>query len=87
MSSFPQGSPVTITAVVENAEGVVVPDVLTWTTTAGTLTTDATGLVSTVVDAPIGDVTVTASDSIGVTGSVVFTVVDATPASITLTAS
>jgi hypothetical protein len=84
---FPAGQQRTITAAVDNAEGVPVPDTLSWSASSGTLTVAADTLSATLDNAAIGTVTVTASDAAGVTGSVEFEIVDGTPASITLTAA
>lgn len=85
---FPAGQSIALTAVVDNAEGVAVPDTLTWTSTAGTVTADdASTLTATLVNAPVGSVTVTATDPNGLSGSVTFDVTDNAPSSITVTAA
>jgi hypothetical protein len=88
MSSYPAGSPVYLTAAVTNAEGVAVTDTVTWSASAGTVSADpANALWATLVNAPLGDVTVTATTSNGLTATDTVTIVDGTPAAITLTDS
>jgi hypothetical protein len=77
----------TILAEVTNAKGVSVPDTLSWSASAGTISPAADTLSATLDNAPVGEVTVSVSDASGLTASVVFDVVDETPASITLTVS
>jgi len=84
---FPAGQPRTITAAVTNAEGVAVPDTLSWSANSGTLTVAPDTLSATLDNAAIGTVTVSVNDAISVTASVSFDVVDATPAAIALTVS
>jgi hypothetical protein len=87
---IPAGQTIALTAVVDNAEGQPVPDTLSWTATAGTVTAnpdDPSTLTATLANAPVGTVTVTATDAAGVTGSLELDIVDATPASITLSAA
>ncbi|HVU37633.1 MAG TPA: QueG-associated DUF1730 domain-containing protein [Opitutales bacterium] len=74
-----------ITATVTNAEGASVPDTLTWTATSGTITPSADTLSATLDNAAVGTVTVTATDTTGLTASVEFEIVDSTPAAISLT--
>lgn len=81
---FPIGQR-TITAVVDNAEGAPVADTLSWTASSGTLTVAADTLSATLDNAAVGTVTVSVTDSAGLTASVEFDVVDAAPASIALT--
>ncbi len=71
MTTFAPGQTITFAAVSDNAEGAPVGD----TTTV------------TISDAPLGDVTVTATDPAGLSGSVTVTVADQTPATVTVTAS
>lgn len=80
---FPVGQR-TITATVTNAEGVTIPDTLSWSASSGTLTVAGDTLSAILDNAAIGTVTVTATDAAGVSGSVEFDVVDATPAAIAL---
>lgn len=87
MSSFAPGQTITFTAVSDNAENVVVADTYSWSTTAGTIVPGADTTTVTISDAPLGDLTVTATDPAGLSGSVVATVADQTPASVTVTAS
>lgn len=85
---FPAGTTIDLTAMVDNAEGVAVPDSLTWSASAGTVTpSDATTLTATLVNAPIGTVTVTATDANGLSGSLAVDVVDNVPASISISAA
>lgn len=81
---FPVGQR-TITATVKNAEGASVPDTLSWSATSGTLTPSADTLSATLDNAAVGTVTVSVTDTAGLTADVVFDVVDSTPASIELT--
>lgn len=83
---FPVGQR-TITAAVTNNAGVSVPDTLSWTATAGTITAAPDTLSATLDNAPVGEVTVSVTDPAGLTAQVVFDVVDETPASIALTVS
>lgn len=83
VQQFPVG-PRTITATVTNAAGLNVPDSLSWTATAGTINPAADTLSATLVNAPVGPVTVNATDGT-LTASVDFDVVDETPAALSLT--
>lgn len=85
--SFAPGQTITFTAASENAEQQPVADTYTWTTTAGTIVDGADSNTVTISDAPLGDLTVTATDPAGLSGSVTVTVADQTPASVTVTAS
>jgi hypothetical protein len=87
MSSFAPGATITFTAVSDNAEQQPVADTYTWATTAGTIVSGADSTTITISDAPLGDVTVTATDPAGLAGSVTVTVADQTPASVTVTAA
>jgi hypothetical protein len=87
---IPAGQTIALTAVVDNAEGQPVPDTLSWTATAGTVTAnpdDPSTLTATLANAPVGTVTVTVTDPTGVTGTLELDIVDSTPASITLSAA
>lgn len=81
---FPVGQR-TITATVTNAEGAPVPDTLSWSATSGTLTPAADTLSATLDNAAIGSVTVSVTDTDGLSKSVTFDVVDSAPANIDLT--
>jgi len=86
MATYTPGTPVDFTADVKNAELQDITDQVTWSTTAGTLTPDADNpLVAHLTDAPLGDVTVTATTSNGIPASDTATFADQTPASISLT--
>lgn len=88
--SFAPGATITFTAASANNTGLTVPDTYTWTTTAGTIVPGADTTVITISDAPLGDVTATATDPLGLAGSgtaTVAEVVDETPASVTVTVS
>lgn len=88
MSSYAQGAPVYLTAAVTNAEQAPISDAVSWSASAGTVTADpANPLWATLVNAPLGDVTVTATTSNGIQASDTVTIVDNTPAAITLTDS
>lgn len=87
VSSFAPGAIITFTAVSDNAEQQPVADTYTWATTAGTIVSGADSTTVTISDAPLGDVTVTATDPAGLSGSVTVTVADQTPATVTVTAS
>lgn len=95
MASFAPGKPITFTATTDNAEGVALatdetgqPFTYTWTTTAGTLVAGADSTTVTISDAPLGDVTVTATNNLGfVSLPCVATVADQTPTQVTVTAS
>ena len=87
MSSFAPGATITFTAVTDNAEGAPVTDTYTWSTTAGTIVDGPDNTTVTISDAPLGDLTVTATDTAGLSGSATVTVADQTPASVTVTAS
>ncbi len=87
MTTFAPGQTITFAAVSDNAEGAPVGDTYTWATTAGTIVAGADTTTVTISDAPLGDVTVTATDPAGLSGSVTVTVADQTPATVTVTAS
>jgi hypothetical protein len=88
MASYTLGVPVYFTAAVENAEQVPVADALSWSATAGTVSADpANPLWATLVNAPLGDVTVTATTSNGLTATDTVTIVDNVPATVSLTDS
>jgi hypothetical protein len=87
MTTFAPGQTITFTAVSDNAEGQPVADTYTWSTTTGTIVDGADSTTVTISDAPLGDLTVTATDPTGLTGEVTVTVADQTPASVTVTAS
>lgn len=84
---FPANEPIVITADVENNEHVPVTDTLTWSASGGTLTPDPTTLTATLTGAPLGDVTVSVVDPLGLTADLTVTIVDNTPASISLSAA
>lgn len=93
MSKAP-GETITFTATTDNAEGVALaadangqPFTYTWETTAGTIVPGADTTTITVSDAPLGDVTATATGSAGFVGSATETVADQTPTSVNVTAS
>lgn len=87
MTTYAPGATATFTAVANNAEGQPVTDTYTWATTVGTIVDGADTTTVTISDAPLGDLTVTATDLNGITGSVTVTIADQTPASVTVTAS
>lgn len=94
MSDFAPGTTITFTAATLNAEGVPLttdtngqPFTYTWTTTAGTIAPGPDTTTITISDAPLGDVTATATDNAGFTGQTTATVADQTPATVTVTAS
>lgn len=87
MSTFAPGQTITFTAASANAEGVAVTDTYTWATTAGTIVDGTDSTIVTISDAPLGDLTVTATDPAGLAGSVTVTVADDTPTTVTVTAS
>ena len=89
MSDFTLGQPVYATAAVSNAEGVALTgDTGTWTSTAGTITADATNPEqATLVNAPVGDFTVTYTTANGVVATATGTVVDSVPASASVSLS
>lgn len=88
-NTYPLGSSPRFTAAVANAEGAVLPGTpVSWTATAGTLVSDPTNPDARILtNAPLGDVTVTATTDNGVSGSDTITIVDSTPASVTVTDS
>lgn len=86
-TQFPAGKDIVITADVENAEHVPVPDSLSWTAGAGVLTPSPDTLTATLSGAPIGDVTISVVDPLGITADLTVTVVDDTPATISLSAA
>lgn len=85
--SFAPGATITFTAVSDNAEGMAVADTYTWTSDAGTIVPGPDSSTITISDAPLGDVTATATDPLGLTASATATVADDTPASVTVTVS
>lgn len=85
--SFAPGATITFTATSQNAESVDVPDTYEWTTTAGTIVPGPDSSTITISDAPLGDVTVTATDPLGLSGNITATVADPTPVTVTVTAS
>jgi hypothetical protein len=85
--SFAPGAPITFTATSQNAESVDVPDTYEWTTTAGTIVPGPDSTTVTISDAPLGDLTVTATDPLGISGQTTVTVADQTPFAVTVTAS
>lgn len=88
MSSYALGAPVYLTAAVTNAEQTPITDTVSWSASAGTVTADPSNpLWATLVNAPLGDVTVTATTSNGIAAQDTVTIVDNTPAAITLTDS
>ncbi len=88
MSSYPLGAPVYLTAAVTNAEGTQITDEVTWVSDTGTVTADPSNpLWATLVNAPLGDATVTATTSNGIIATDTVTIVDNTPAAISLTDS
>lgn len=88
MASYALGAPVYLTAAVANAEQTPITDAVTWSASAGTVTADpANPLWATLADAPLGDVTVTATTSNGLTATDTVTIVDNTPATVSLTDS
>jgi UDP-N-acetylglucosamine enolpyruvyl transferase len=87
LMSYAPGQTITFTAVSNNAEGFPVADQYTWTVSAGTPIAGPDSSSITVSDAPLGDVTATATDLLGLAGSVTVSVVDQTPATVTVTAS
>lgn len=88
-NTYPLGSSPKFTAAVANAEGAALPGTpVNWSATAGTISADpANPGVATLANAPLGDVTVTATTDNGVSGSDTITIVDNTPASVTVTDS
>lgn len=94
MSTFAPGATITFTAATVNAEGTPLatdadgnPFTYTWATTAGTIAPGADTSVITISDAPLGDLTVTATDPAGLAGTVTVTVADQTPVAVTVTAA
>lgn len=95
VSSFAPGAPITFTAATDNAEGQPLatdangqPFTYTWTASAGTIVPGPDTTTITISDAPLGDVTATATGTLGLPpGSVTATVADQTPASVSVTAS
>jgi len=87
VTTYAPGQTATFTAVSDNAEGQTVADTYSWTTTAGTIVAGADTTSITISDAPLGDLTVTATDPAGLSGSVTVTIADQTPATVTVTAS
>lgn len=87
MTTFAPGATITFTAGSENAENQAVADSYTWTTTAGTIVPGPDSTTITISDAPIGDVTATATDPLGISGSATATVADQTPATVNVTVS
>lgn len=98
MGTYTAGTPVTVTATVKNDQGVNVPDALSWASDQGTVNPNPNGvdadgnvvMTATLVNAPVGTATVTATTSNGLpsTDAIVFTdPAAAVPASISLTDS
>lgn len=94
MTDFAPGATITFSAATDNAEGVALatdatgqPFTYTWTASAGTIVAGADTTTITISDAPLGEVTVTATDNAGFAGSVTVTVADQTPTSVTVTAA
>jgi len=86
MGTYAPGTPIKFTAQAENAEAQPVTTTFSWTASAGTITADdPTGATATLVNAPIGDVTVTATADNGVQGSDTATVADQTVVTVTVT--
>jgi hypothetical protein len=83
------GETIYLNATVDNAESAALTGVAgTWTSTAGTISPNPNNPdEATLVNAPVGDVTVTFATASGVTGTYTATVVDSTPASVTITGS
>jgi hypothetical protein len=88
-NTYPLGSSPKFTAAVANAENLALPGTpVSWTATAGTISADPNNPgVATLANAPLGDVTVTATTENGVSGSDTVTIIDNTPASVTVTDS
>lgn len=88
-NTYPLGVPIKFAAAVANGEGGALPGTpVTWSATSGTVSADpANPAVATLVNAPIGDVTVTATTENGVTGSDTVTVIDNVPATVSVTDS
>lgn len=89
-NTYPLGSTPKFAAAVANAENVPLPGTpVTWSSSAGTLVSDPGGDpdVRVLTNAPIGDVTVTATTENGVAGEDTVTIVDNTPATVTVTDS
>jgi hypothetical protein len=87
VTTYAPGQTATFTAVSDNAENQPVADTYTWSTTAGTIVPGADTTTVTISDAPLGDLTVTATDPAGLSGTVTVTIADQTPASVTVTAA
>lgn len=89
MSDFTLGQPVYASAAVLNAEGVALTgDAGTWSSTAGTISPDASNTEqATLVNAPVGDFTVTYTTANGVVATATGTVVDSVPASASVSLS
>lgn len=85
----PVGKTTTLTALITNAEGVVLADAVTWQSSVGTVTVDpANPEVATFVGTVIETVTFTATTSNGiVSAAVAVDYVDNTPAMISVTAA
>lgn len=75
LQQFQVGQQRTVTATVTK-DGAAFADTLSWTATSGTLTPAADTLSTTLDNAAVGTVTVTATDSAGASGVVEFEVVD-----------
>lgn len=87
VTTYAPGATATFTATSTNAEGAPVADTYTWTATTGTIVPGADDTTITISDAPVGDLTVTATNPAALSNSVTVTIADSTPASITVTAS
>jgi hypothetical protein len=87
MTTFAPGAPITFTAGSDNAENQPVADTYTWTSTAGTIVPGPDSTTITISDAPLGDVTATATDPLGIAGSATATVADQTPTVVNVTVS
>lgn len=88
MASYALGAPVYLTAAVANAEQTPITDAVQWSASAGTVTADPSNpLWATLADAPLGDATVTATTSNGLSATDTVTIVDNTPATVSLTDS
>lgn len=88
MGTYAPGATIALTADVKNAEQQDITDAVVWSTSAGTIAADpANPLKATLTGAPLGDTTVTATTSNGISATDTVTVADQTPASITVTDS
>lgn len=94
MTTYAPGATITFTAATVNAEQQPLatdtngqPFTYTWTASAGTIVPGPDTTTITISDAPLGDVTATATDNAGFSGQTTATVADQTPAGVTVTAS